>query len=161
MKRNISMMMSLTMACSLMACVNVPVFADDNVSFTIFNSKNELQEQLEEKTAEYGEAHGVDIEVYYSNDTVSAHLATKYAGEDPYTLMMVDPKDVYSLGSEFAIDLSGEEWTDYTDYEITIDDLHGLAGCPEAHIRHFQIGICFFSPHVVGDIGVRLSLIHI
>ena len=133
MKRNISMMMSLTMACSLMACVNVPVFADDNVSFTIFNSKNELQEQLEEKTAEYGEAHGVDIEVYYSNDTVSAHLATKYAGEDPYTLMMVDPKDVYSLGSEFAIDLSGEEWTDYTDYEITIDDqVKGFPVCIEA-----------------------------
>lgn len=133
MKRSISMMMSLTMACSLMACVNVPVFADDNVSITIFNSKNELQERLEEKTTEYGEAHGVDIEVYYSNDTVSAHLATKYAGEDPYTLMMVDPKDVYSLGSEYAIDLSGEEWTDHTNFAISVgDEIKGFPVCIEA-----------------------------
>lgn len=133
MKRKISRIMSLTMACSLLTCVNTPVLADDNVSFTIFNSKNEIQEQLEQKTAEYGEANGVDIEVYYSNDTVSAHLATKYASEDPYTLMMVDAKDVYSLGSEFAIDLSGEEWTDYTDYAITVDDqIKGFPVCIEA-----------------------------
>lgn len=133
MKKRISLVMAMTMAGGLLTCGNVPVLADDKVSFTIFNSKNEIQEQLEEKVAEYGEANNVEIEVYYSNDTVSAHLATKYAGNDPYTLMMVDAKDVYSLGDEYAIDLSDGEWTDYTDYAITMDgQVKGFPLCIEA-----------------------------
>ena len=47
----------------------------DGVSFTIFNSKSEIQEYLEEAAAKYSEENGVNIEVYYSNDTEAAHLS--------------------------------------------------------------------------------------
>ena len=68
--------------------------SDGGVSITVFNSKIEVQAQFEEMAKEYSEATGVDVEVYYSNDTVAAHLATKYSSNDPYTLSMVDAKDV-------------------------------------------------------------------
>ena len=74
MKRKVSLAMATVMAASMAAVGSVPAAAAD-VSITIFNSKMEIQSQLEEKAAEYGEQAGVDIEVYYSSDTVSAHMA--------------------------------------------------------------------------------------
>lgn len=71
-----------------------------DVNITIFNSKMEVQSQFEEKAAEYSEETGVGVEVYYSSDTVAAHLATKYSANDPYTLAMVDAKDIYLLPRE-------------------------------------------------------------
>ena len=53
---------------------------------TIFNSKVEIESQMEDMAKKYSKEKGVDVEVYYSNDTVSAHLATKYASKDPYTI---------------------------------------------------------------------------
>lgn len=91
------------------------------VSFTIFNSKSEIQEYLEEAVAKYCEENDVDIEVYYSQDTVAAHLSAKYASKEPYALSMTDAKDIYSLGVEYGYDMSGAEWIDDTDYEITVD----------------------------------------
>ena len=124
--------MAVAMTASLSVAGAVPVMADD-VSITIFNSKMEIQSQMEEKAAEYAEATGVDVEVYYSNDTVSAHMATRYASEDPYTLSMVDSKDIYSLGKEHALDLSDQDWVNDTDYEIAIDGaVYGFPVCVEA-----------------------------
>lgn len=91
------------------------------VSFTIFNSKSEIQEFLEEAVEKYCEENNVDIEVYYSQDTVAAHLSTKYASKEPYALSMTDAKDIYSLGVEYGYDMSGAKWIDDTDYEITVD----------------------------------------
>ena len=83
--------------------------SDSGTNITVFNSKMEIQSQLEEKAAEYSEEKGVGVEVYYSSDTVAAHLATRYSSNEPYTLSMVDAKDVYALAAEHAIDLSDEE----------------------------------------------------
>ena len=88
---------------------------------TIFNSKVEIESQMEEMAKKYSKEKGVDVEVYYSNDTVAAHLATKYASKDPYTISMVDAKDVYSLAKEHAVDLSDQSWVKDTDYAISID----------------------------------------
>ena len=78
--------MALAMAtAATMATVSVPAMAADDVNITIFNSKMEVQSQFEEKAAEYSEETGVGVEVYYSSDTVAAHLATKYSANDPYT----------------------------------------------------------------------------
>ena len=105
----------------------------EKVEFTIFNSKTEIQEYLEEAAAQYGEANNVDIEVYYSQDTVSAHLSTRYASEDPYTLNMVDAKDVYTLAAIHGYDMSGAEWIGDTDYAITVDGkVLGFPVCVEA-----------------------------
>ena len=87
-------------------------------AISIFNSKMEIQSQLEEKAAEYSEEKGVDVEVYYSSDTVAAHLATRYSSNEPYTLSMVDAKDIYALAADHAIDLSDQEWVGNTTQAI-------------------------------------------
>ena len=113
--------LAITLAAA-MAATAVPAIADDKVSITIFNSKMEIQSQFEEMAEKYAEDNGINIEVYYTNDTVSAHLATKYSSGDPYTLEMVDAKDIYSLAKDHAIDMSDQEWVKNTNYAIGIDD---------------------------------------
>lgn len=113
--------LAITLAAA-MAATAVPAIADDKVSITIFNSKMEIQSQFEEMAEKYAEDNGINIEVYYSNDTVAAHLATKYSSGDPYTLAMVDAKDIYSLAKDHAIDMSDQEWVKNTNYAIGIDD---------------------------------------
>lgn len=105
----------------------------DGVSITIFNSKSEVQDQFEAMAEEYSEKTGVNVEVYYSSDTVAAHLATRYSANDPYTLSMVDAKDIYSLAGEHAADLSDQEWVKNTDYAISVDGkVVGFPMCIEA-----------------------------
>lgn len=124
--------LAITLAAA-MAATAVPVMADDKVSITIFNSKMEIQSQFEEMAEKYAEDNGINVEVYYSNDTVAAHLATKYSSGDPYTLAMVDAKDVYSLAKDHAIDMSDQEWVKNTNYAIGIDDqINGFPMCVEA-----------------------------
>ena len=124
--------LAITLAAA-MAATAVPAMADDKVSITIFNSKMEVQSQFEEMAEKYAEDNGINIEVYYSNDTVAAHLATKYSSGDPYTLAMVDAKDVYSLAKDHAIDMSDQEWVKNTNYAIGIDDqINGFPMCIEA-----------------------------
>ena len=130
MRRKATFAITLTAA---MAATAVPAMADDKVSITIFNSKMEVQSQFEEMAEKYAEDNGINIEVYYSNDTVAAHLATKYSSGDPYTLAMVDAKDVYSLAKDHAIDMSDQEWVKNTNYAIGIDDqINGFPMCVEA-----------------------------
>lgn len=124
--------LAITLAAA-MAATAVPAIADDKVSITIFNSKMEIQSQFEEMAEKYAEDNGINIEVYYTNDTVSAHLATKYSSGDPYTLAMVDAKDIYSLAKDHAIDMSDQEWVKNTNYAIGIDDqINGFPMCVEA-----------------------------
>ena len=117
--------MAAIMALSLAACGGSGSGDEKESSgkaITIFNSKIEVQEQFEEMAEEYSAKTGVDVEVYYSNDTVAAHLATKYSANDPYTLAMVDAKDIYSLADEYATDLTGEKWVEKTPYSISVND---------------------------------------
>ena len=110
-----------------------PAAPAGDVTITIFNSKSEIQDKFVELADEYTEATGVKVEVYYSSDTVSAHMATKYAANDPYTISMVDAKDVYSLGTEHALDLSDQDWVKNTNYAISVDgQVKGFPVCIEA-----------------------------
>lgn len=122
MRRKATLAITLAAAMAATAATAVPAIADDKVSITIFNSKMEIQSQFEEMAEKYAEDNGINIEVYYTNDTVSAHLATKYSSGDPYTLAMVDAKDIYSLAKDHAIDMSDQEWVKNTNYAIGIDD---------------------------------------
>lgn len=144
MKKLLSLVLALAMALSLVACGGSNASGDsstpsggaasgDGVSISIFNSKSEIQSQMEEMAVEYSEATGVNVEVYYSNDTVAAHMATRYASNDPYTISMVDAKDVYSLGPEHAIDLSDQEWVNETTAAVSVDGkVLGFPVCVEA-----------------------------
>lgn len=102
-------------------------------SITLFNSKMEIQDQFEALTAKYEALTGVHVECYYSNDTVAAHMASKYASNDPYTIAMVDAKDIYSLAPEHGVDLSDQDWVKNTNYAIAIDGkTYGFPFCVEA-----------------------------
>lgn len=123
---------TLALAAAMTMSVATPVMADD-VTVTIFNTKSEIQSQMEEMAETYSEATGVNVEIYYSNDTVAAHMATRYAAEDPYTIAMVDAKDIYSLAPEHGVDLSGEAWVADTTQAIAIGDaVYGFPVCVEA-----------------------------
>ena len=102
-------------------------------AITIFNSKMEIQSQMEEMAEKYSKEKGVDVEVYYSSDTVAAHLSTRYASNEPYTIAMVDAKDVYALAAEHAVDLSDQDWVKDTTQAISIDGkVYGFPVCVEA-----------------------------
>jgi raffinose/stachyose/melibiose transport system substrate-binding protein len=133
-KKILALVMAVAMMGTLVACGGGSSSSSSNsTKITIFNSKSEIQSQFEEMAEKYSEEKGVDVEVYYSSDTVSAHLATKYSSNDPYTISMVDAKDVYSLASDHAIDLSDQDWVSNTDYAITVDDkVVGFPVCIEA-----------------------------
>ncbi len=140
-KKIIALMMAIALMASLVACGGGSSKKEDSgkssgkdVKITIFNSKSEVQDAFEEMAKEYSKSHdGVEVEVYYSSDTVAAHLASKYASNEPYTLSMVDPKDVYSLGEDHAIDLSDQDWVKHTNYAIKVKDkVIGFPVCIEA-----------------------------
>ncbi len=109
--------------------------SDGDVTVTIFNTKSEINDAMVQMAEEYSNSHdGVTVEVYMSNDTVIAHMTTKYASGDPYTIAMVDSKDVYSLGEEHAIDVSDQPYMKNTTGAITLDDgkVAGIPFCVEA-----------------------------
>ncbi len=107
--------------------------ASGKPTVTILNSKMEIQEQLEAMADAYSQSHDANLEVYYSSDTIAAHLSTRYASNEPYTIAMVDAKDVYSLAAEHAQDLSGEDWVKDTTEAISIDGkVYGFPVCVEA-----------------------------
>ena len=132
MKRAIALILMLAMVMAL--SLSGTAYAAKDVTLTIFNSKMEIQSQLEEMADEYMDSHkGVEVEVYYSSDTVAAHMSTKYASKDPYVLSMVDAKDIYSLGPDHAIDMSGEPWVAETTQAISVDGkVLGFPVCVEA-----------------------------
>lgn len=105
------------------------------VSITILNSKTEIQTQFEEMAEAYSAKTGVNVEVYNADTdtTVSSQVATRYASNDPYTITMVDAKDIYSLADDYAYDLSNEEWAANTSLGITVNGkLAGFPVCVEA-----------------------------
>ena len=137
-KKLIAALLVLTMIAALAACgggssSSSSGSASSSAGLTIFNSKMEIQSQMEEMAKKYSEEKGIPVEVYYSSDTVAAHMSTKYASKDPYVLSMVDAKDIYSLGPEHAVDLSGEKWVGDTTQAISVDGkVLGFPVCVEA-----------------------------
>ena len=144
MKKALALVLALVMVFALAACgekapaaepatTPAPAPAPADITLTIFNSKMEIQSQMEEMAERYTEATGVKTEVYYSSDTVAAHMSTRYASKDPYVLAMVDAKDIYSLGPEHALDVSGEKWVGDTTQAISVGGkVLGFPFCVEA-----------------------------
>ncbi|MBQ6365773.1 MAG: carbohydrate ABC transporter substrate-binding protein [Oscillospiraceae bacterium] len=131
-RRALALILTLAMIMAFALCGG-SAFAAKNVSLTIFNSKMEIQSQMEEMAEEYSSTHDVDVEVYYSSDTVAAHMSTKYASNDPYVISMVDAKDIFSLGPDHAIDLSDQDWVKETSQAISVDGkVLGFPVCVEA-----------------------------
>ena len=139
MKKVVALMLSLVMVFALAVCGG-SASAAKAVEVTIFNSKMEIQSQLEEMADEWNSNNkDVQIEVYYSSDTVAAHMSTKYASNDPYVISMVDAKDIYSLGPDHALDLTGEPWVENTTQAISVGGkVLGFPVCVEARGLHYN-----------------------
>lgn len=106
-----------------------------DVAITILNSKSEVQTQFEEMAEEYSAKTGVDVEVYCADTdtTVASQVATRYASNDPYTITMVDPKDIYALADDYAYDLKDQDWASHTTLGIEVNGkLAGFPVCVEA-----------------------------
>ena len=141
-KKLLSLFVVAAMSASLVACGgsdgstgSSSGAASSGVSITVLNSKTEIQTQFEEMAEQYEEATGVHVEVYNADTdtTVASQVATKYASNDPYTLTMVDAKDIYSLADDYAYDLSNEDWASHTTLGITVNNkLAGFPFCVEA-----------------------------
>ena len=135
-KRTVALVLMLAMVLVLAACGGGSTggeTASDGTSITIFNSKMEIQSQMEEMAKKYTAEKGVKVEVYYSSDTVAAHMSTRYASNEPYAIAMVDAKDIYSLGPDHAVDLSDQQWVADTTQAITVDGkVLGFPVCIEA-----------------------------
>ena len=132
-KKVLALLLALAMVLALAACGGSSSTESSGPTLTIFNSKMEIQSQMEEMAARYSEEKGIPVEVYYSSDTVAAHMSTRYASNEPYALAMVDAKDIYSLGPEHAVDLSGEQWVGDTTQAISVDGkVLGFPVCVEA-----------------------------
>ncbi len=138
-KKVMSFLMVAAMVASLGACGNGGAAGSegkgDGVTITILNSKSEVQTQFEEMAEEYSKAKGVNVEVYCADTdiTLASQLSTKYASKTPYTLAMVDAKDIYSLGDEYALDLKDEKWAEHTNLSISVNNkLVGFPVCVEA-----------------------------
>ena len=162
MKRKlVSLVMVAAMAVSLVACGSDSgsgSLADGSgVSITILNSKTEIQTQFEEMAEEYEANTGVHVEVYNADTdtTVASQVATRYASNDPYTLTMVDAKDVYALADDYAYDLSNEDWASHTTLGITVNDkLAGFPFCVEAR------GILYNADAIKNITGKDFTLHH-
>lgn len=133
-KKTLALLLASAMACSLAACGNSGSSQPDSTStgtgssetatgdtaagevtdyggitLTMMNSKPEIQDALEEVTAEWGKAHNVNFEVY-ETDSPSDMLAQRYAAGDPPVLAMCDSTGISEMGKERFLDLSGEAW---------------------------------------------------
>ena len=140
-KKLLVVMLSFVMVFAMAACGGGSSSEGEEASsegaagaLKIFNSKMEIQDVFESDLASAYEAEtGVPVEVYYSSDTVAAHLSTKYASKDPYAVNMVDEKDLYSLAKEYGADMSDMDWVKDTNYAVTVDGkVVGFPVCVEA-----------------------------
>ena len=91
-KRLLVIVLALALVFTMAACGggSSEDSGSDGNTLTIFNSKMEIQSQLEEMAERYSAEKGIPVEVYYSSDTVAAHMSTRYASNDPYAIAMVD-----------------------------------------------------------------------
>ncbi len=143
-KKFLSLLVVATMSASLVACGSSATSSEEGssekaastgVSITVLNSKTEIQTQFEEMAEAYEASTGVHVEVYNADTdtTVASQVATKYASNDPYTITMVDAKDIYSLADDYAYDLSNEDWASHTTLGIDVNGkLAGFPFCVEA-----------------------------
>ena len=87
---------------------------------TFLNTKNEIQDYLEDMGAQFTEATGIEVEFY--TNTEENHITEKYTSGEPYTIMMMDYPDVQDY-QEYLYDLTNEEWTKDggSQYGLTLD----------------------------------------
>ena len=97
----------------------------EKVSFTLLNTKSEIQPQLEKMAKEYSEANNVNMEVLVTvGDSPSQDITKRYASGEAPTLFMGDVQDIY-LMQEYALDMAKEKFAEVQgvkEYGVVQDD---------------------------------------
>lgn len=91
---------------------------------TLLNSKAEIQTALEEMAEVFEEDTGIKLEVQgcATGESPYTKVTSAYNSGAAPTMAILDPTDVQALASEYALDLSTEEWVDECESQIaTID----------------------------------------
>ena len=91
---------------------------------TLLNSKAEIQTALEEMAEVFEEDTGIKLEVQgcATGESPYTKVTSAYNSGAAPTMAILDPTDVQALASEYALDVSTEEWVDECESQIaTID----------------------------------------
>ncbi len=143
-KKILASVMVLTIAVSAAGCgseagsaeaaeASEDVAVDDMLTITFYNTKSEIADQLNAASEKYAAEYGVNIEFSFPSSDIKNYVETTYTTGTPFTMVMVEANDIYELGSEYGIDLSGEDWLDETDYAYYADGkVIGFPFCIEA-----------------------------
>lgn len=138
MKKTVSTALAVSMMVGLMGA-NASAYEAGNyegVSITMLNTKSEIQDNLVDAAAQWGELTGASLEVYTISDSgsPSQEIAARYAANNAPTLIMGDVQDVVDICEEYGVDLSNEPWAANggTTYGVSADGvLYSFPFCIE------------------------------
>lgn len=103
------------------------------LTVTLMNSKPEITDAVKAMAQTWGDAHGVNFEIYETsnpNDT----LTQKYQSGDAPVIGIVDTVNVLDFATEYMLPLDGEEWLDYTSMAYSVDGkVYGFPLTVESH----------------------------
>ena len=79
---------------------------------TMLNSKGEIQTALEDMAEAFKEDTGIELEVQAcgTGESPYTRITSAYNSGTAPTMAILDTTDVVALASQYAVDLSGEEW---------------------------------------------------
>ena len=98
-----------------------PAAASTGVSITFLNSKGEIQAALEKIAKQYTRETGVKLDIIAcgAGEVPYTKITTMYNSGNAPTLAMLDPTDIVSLGSYYALDLTDEDWVKENETTVT------------------------------------------
>lgn len=78
----------------------------------MLNSKGEIQTALEDMAEAFKEETGIELEVQAcgTGESPYTRVTSAYNSGTAPTMAILDTTDVVALASQYAVDLSGEEW---------------------------------------------------
>lgn len=105
------------------------------VEITFLNSKAEVQTAIEDMAIAFEDETGIKVEVQScaTGESPYTKVTSAYNAGSAPTLAMLDPTDVVSLATEYALDLSGESWVAEVGSSATTVDgtVYGFPFCIE------------------------------
>ncbi len=135
MKKLFSIILATTLAFALLvscggskesneATTTVAESNETKLTITFLNSKGEIQAGMEKIAEIYKAETGVDIEIIAcgAGEVPYTKITTMYNSGNAPTLAMLDPLDINALATEYALDLTNENWVAEMGTQITTID---------------------------------------
>lgn len=102
---------------------------------SFLNSKGEIQSGLEEMAAEFEAQTGISVDIMAcgAGEVPYTKITSAYNSGTAPTMAMLDTTDIVALAEEYALDLSGEEWIQECESQVTKvnDTVYSFPFCVE------------------------------